>query len=109
MSTEDRRMASARRKSLLVARSELERLQIAQLVHELRDRVTPPRLERGRGRRAGTVAAALVGVGLPLLGRKRLSRWLSGASLAMTVFRVARQWRSGRDSGRDSGRNLRTD
>ncbi|RPH44254.1 MAG: hypothetical protein EHM87_11225 [Burkholderiales bacterium] len=89
-------MTPSQRKALLVSRSELERLQIALLVHELRERVTPERLEPGRGRRAGTVAAALVGVGLPLLGRKRLSRWLSSASLAMTAWRVARQWRGGR-------------
>jgi hypothetical protein len=97
MSTEDRLAPSAQRKALLVSRSELERLQIALLVHQLHERITPPRAEHdrsGKGRRAGTVAVALVGVGLPLLGRKRLSRWLSMGSLAMTVWRVVRQWRS---------------
>jgi hypothetical protein len=99
MSGDDRATKLAQRKALLVSRSELERLQFALIVHELRERITPPRLDRdgsGKGRRAGTVAAALVGVGLPLLGRKRLSRWLSTASLAMTAWRVSRQWRSGR-------------
>ena len=99
MSADDRAAKLAQRKALLVSRSELERLQFALIVHELRERITPPRLDRdgsGNGRRAGTVAAALVGVGLPLLGRKRLSRWLSTASLAMTAWRVSRQWRSGR-------------
>lgn len=99
MSTDDRTTKSAQRKALLVSRSELERLQIALLVHELRVRIMPPRMERdggGKGRRAGPFAAALVGVGLPLLGRKRLSSWLRTASHAMTAWRVARQWRSGR-------------
>jgi hypothetical protein len=102
MSADDRAAQAAQRKALLVSRSELERLQIALLVHELRERIAPQRPERperdrsGKGRRVGTVAAALVGVGLPLLGRQRLSRWLSMGSLAMTAWRVARQWRSGR-------------
>jgi hypothetical protein len=97
MSADDRATQSAQRKALLVSRSELERLQISLIVHELRERITPTRAARdssGQGRRAGTVAAALVGVGLPLLGRKRLSRWLRMGSLAMTAWRVARQWRS---------------
>ena len=99
MSTDDRPTPVAQRKALLVSRSELERLQIAVLVNALRERISPPRLERdrsGKSRpRAGTVAAALVGVGLPLLGRKRLSGWLRTGSLAMTAWRVFRQWRSG--------------
>jgi hypothetical protein len=99
MTAVDRTAQAAQRKALLVSRSEFERLQIALLVHELRERITPQRPQRdrsGKGRRAGTVAAALVGVGLPLLGQKRLSRWLSMGSFAMTAWRVARQWRSGR-------------
>ncbi len=97
MSADDRATQSAQRKALLVSRSELERLQVALIVHELRERITPPRLDRGvsgKGRRAGKVAAAMVGVGLPLLGRKRLSRWLRMGSLVMTAWRVARQWGS---------------
>lgn len=90
---------AAQRKALLVARSELERLQIALVVHELRERVLPVgRRDRGAtiGRPA-RIAAAVVGLGVPLLGRRRLGRLLRSASIAMTAWRVARNWRAGRD------------
>jgi len=82
-----------RRKALLVSRVELDRLQIALQVQQLRDTVLPPRSERARTGRAGPIAAALVGIGLPLLGRRRLGRWLRVGSLALTALRVVRNWR----------------
>ncbi|MEI7447212.1 MAG: hypothetical protein WCK28_20160 [Burkholderiales bacterium] len=90
MSADDR----SRRKALLVSRSALERMQLALLVHEIRDRVAPPaaRGVRSAGT-AGRVAAAMIAVGLPLLGRQRLGRWLRYGSMALTALRVARQWR----------------
>lgn len=88
----------AQRKQLLTSRAELERLQIALTTHELRERIAPsvdtddaPATGRSRA-----VAMALIGVGVPLLGRKRLSRLLRGATMAMTAWRVARNWRTGR-------------
>lgn len=86
----------ARRKSLLVTRSELERMQLALVVHELRDRMLPAPGEPSRSSRPAAVAAALVGIGVPLFGRRRLARLLRGVSLAMTAWRIARNWRSGR-------------
>lgn len=83
----------ARRKALLVSRAELDRLQIALAIHQLRDTVAPPRGDRARTGRAGAIAATLVGVGLPLLGRHRLGRWLRIGSLALTALRVVRNWR----------------
>jgi hypothetical protein len=87
----------AQRKSLLISRAELERLQIALTTHELRERIAPsvevddsPATGRSRA-----VAMALIGVGVPLLGRRRLSRLLRGASMAMTAWRIARNWRAG--------------
>lgn len=90
----DARDELARRKALLVSRAELERLQLALALHDLRDRIRPPVSPRARGKRPGLIAAALVGVGVPLLGRVRLSRMLRHASLALTVLRVVRQWRA---------------
>jgi hypothetical protein len=83
----------ARRKALLVSRAELDRLQIALAVHQLRDTIAPPRSERTGSGRVGPIAAALVSVGLPLLGRKRLGHWLRIGSLALTAFRAVRNWR----------------
>lgn len=85
----------AQRKALLVSRSALERMQMALLVHEIRDRVALPPAPRGRGPGApGRLAAALIAFGLPMLGRQRLARWLRIGSLGMTALRVARQWRT---------------
>jgi hypothetical protein len=35
----------------------------------------------------------LMGFALPLVGTRRLSRWLRVATLALTVLRIARHWR----------------
>jgi hypothetical protein len=86
----------AHRKSLLVSRAELERIQLTLQAHELHALVMPPRTARARGSRPGAIAAAVVGIGLPLMGRHRLSRLLRGVSLALTAWRVARNWRDGR-------------
>ena len=91
----NRRERTAQRKAVLVSRSELERMQIALVIHELRDRVAPAAATRASGRRAGAIAAAVVGVGLPLFGRARLARLLRAGSFALTALRVARHWRSG--------------
>lgn len=86
----------ARRKGLLAARAELERMQLAVALHDLRTLVRPTLPQRARGKRAGMIAAAVVGLGVPLLGRARLSRALRGASLALSVWRIARNWRGAR-------------
>jgi hypothetical protein len=98
--SDDPRLRRAQRQALLVSRAELERLQMALLVHEIRDRVAPPsvpgRPGTGRGK-VGRIAAALVAIGVPLLGPHRLSRWLRLGSLGLTAWRVARQWRGPKD------------
>jgi hypothetical protein len=86
----------AQRKALLASRSELERMQITLLVHDLHERIAlPPRDEDRAGPgRAGRIAAAVVGIGVPLLGRRRLARTLRFASIGLTALRIARNWRS---------------
>ncbi len=85
---------TAQRKALLVSRSELERLQIALTLHELRERVVPDRAAGDDGAsRPARIAAAIVAIGVPLLGRRQLGRVLRGASIAMTAARVVRNWR----------------
>ena len=87
----------AQRKANLIARSEFERVRMSLLVHQLREQLAPPRLGGPKGGRASMIAAAVVGIGLPLLGRGRLSRLLRAGSAAMTMWRIARGWRTGRD------------
>jgi hypothetical protein len=82
------------RKALLRSRAELERVQMSLLVHDIREMVAPARAPRARGTRPGMLAATMVGIGLPLLGRQRLTRALRGLSLGMTAWRVYRNWRS---------------
>lgn len=92
--SEQARDRLAQRKSLLVSRSELERLQIALTVHELRERVVSGRQVTDDGAsRPARIAAAVVAVGVPLLGRRQLGRVLRGISLAMTAARIVRNWR----------------
>jgi len=35
----------------------------------------------------------LVGLAAPLLGMPRLARWLRFGALALTIYRIARNWR----------------
>ncbi len=92
--TAAQREALAQRKQLLGSRAELERLQITVALHDLRAIVSPAVAESGRGRsRAAMLAAAIVGVGVPLFGRSKLSRVLQLGSMAMTAWRVSRNWR----------------
>jgi len=83
----------AQRKALLASRAELERMQLAISVHQLRERIAPSRRTRPHGARPGVIAAAVVGIGLPLLGRARLSRTLRGVSIAISAWRLLRNWR----------------
>jgi hypothetical protein len=93
MSAERERLEQ--RKALLVARSELERMQLALTVHQLRERVAPDARTTGDdgASRPARLAAAIVAIGVPLLGRRQLGRLLRGASIAMTAARVVRNWR----------------
>jgi hypothetical protein len=93
MSAERERLEQ--RKALLVARSELERMQLALTVHQLRERVSPDARTAGDdgASRPARLAAAIVAIGVPLLGRRQLGRLLRGASIAMTAARVVRNWR----------------
>ena len=86
------RLPLADRKALLAARAELDRVRVALLVHDIRTTVSLP-TGPARRVRARPVAAALVGILLPLLGRARFGRWLRAASLALVAYRIARNWR----------------
>ncbi len=86
------RLPLADRKALLEARAELDRARVALAVREIRTIVSlptgPARLARAR-----PVAAVLVSILAPVLGRARFGRWLRVASLALVAYRIARNWR----------------
>ena len=83
------------RKALLVARAELERTQLALLVHEVREIVAPRRAPRPPGRKAAPLAVGIVALGLPLFGRRKLLRLLRAGTLALSAWRFARHWQRG--------------
>ncbi|HVL55365.1 MAG TPA: hypothetical protein VM491_02585 [Burkholderiaceae bacterium] len=87
----------AHRKSLLQSRAELDRLQLSLAVYDLQ---TQFQLRRSRPlSQAHPLARVLLGAAVtatvPLLGQGRVSRWLRLASIAMTAWRIGRDWRRG--------------
>jgi hypothetical protein len=86
--------AMAQRKALLSSHASLERAQLTLALHEVRAMVSPRRLLETRGKsRATSMATALVGVGVPLLGRSRLARLLKAGSILVTAWRLTSNWR----------------
>lgn len=87
------------RKAVLLANANVQRANLAVALHDLRMDLIPPRPPgaASAGKSPGMVAAGLVAVGIPLLGPRRLSRWLRMASMGLTAARFVRNWtRSGR-------------
>jgi len=83
----------AERKALLVTRAQLDRTRLSLAVRQVRSIVRPtPDLARRQGARR--TAATLVGLAVPLLGMRRLGRWLRFTSFAIAAYRVYRNWRS---------------
>jgi hypothetical protein len=82
----------AERKAVLTARAQLERMQCTLAIENLRDTLFPSRPARPRGARPGRLAAAIVALGVPLLGRNKLSHALRTVSLALTGWRIVRNW-----------------
>lgn len=92
----------AARKSLLIARARLERLQIALYAAELRDAVRPAGLIGGAiAKPAATVA--LVQAIAPLFGLRKLAYWVRLGSIAFALFGIVRKWR-GNEERSDSRR-----
>lgn len=83
------------KKALLLARAEYDRLHLELTVHALRDQIAlPSSAGSGPSRSASLLATALVAVGVPLVGRTRLLRWMKLGSIGLTLYRIMRQWRS---------------
>jgi hypothetical protein len=83
----------AERKALLATRADLDRTRLALAIHEVKE-IVRPTPDAARSAAARPTAAMIVAIVAPLLGMRRLAHWVRTASLAMTIYRVARSWRS---------------
>ncbi len=90
-----RRAALAERKALLATRAEFDRQRVTLAVHEIKGIVAPSSLG-ARIDTARPVAATVISLMGPLLGRHRLARWLRVVSFALVAIRLARNWRDDR-------------
>ncbi len=95
--SEDRQAALGQRKALLMAKAGIDRVQLATAMHDIGDQLRPKAVLQSAGGRSGLLATAVIGLGIPLLGRTRLSRTLKTVSIAMTALRVLKNWRNLRD------------
>jgi len=82
----------AARKSLIVAQSELSRLEWALAWQDLRASVAPPRSD-ARSASVRRIATLMIAVATPLLGRTRFARVLRFASVGLAAFRAIRAMR----------------
>ncbi len=96
----------ATRKQMLLARLELQRMQLALHAGDLREALRPAGLIGGAVARPAA-AIALVDAIAPLLGWHRLARVVRLGAIALAVFRIARAWR-GRGPGRAAGEPARS-
>jgi hypothetical protein len=81
----------AERKALLAVRADLDRQRVALAVHEIKAIVAPSSFgERVDSSRP--IAATVISLMGPLVGRHRLARWLRVASFALVAIRLARNW-----------------
>jgi hypothetical protein len=86
------RAASEDRKALLAARAALDRARLSLAVYEIRGIVAPP-AGAARIAQLRPTAAMVIAVAGPLLGFRRLSRFLRLASVGLFALRVVRSWR----------------
>jgi hypothetical protein len=84
----------AERKALLATRAEFDRQRVTLAALELKSIVAPSSLA-DRVASARPIAATVISLMGPLVGRHRLARWLRFASFALVAVRLARNWRDG--------------
>jgi hypothetical protein len=88
----DRPVALAKQKAMLCARAEADRTRIAFAWYEIRSVVTPVR-DPVRASFRGSKVVRLVGILATVIGVTRVARLLRFASVALTAYRIARNWR----------------
>ena len=96
--SQDRQAAlREQRKALLMAKAGIDRVQLVTALHDIGDQFRPKAVLHGTVGRSGMLASAVLALGIPLLGRTRLSRTLKTISIAMTALRLIKNWRNLRD------------
>ena len=88
----DRPVALAKQKAMLCARAEADRTRIAFALHEIRTVVASVR-DPARASSRGTKVVRLVGILATVIGVTHVARLLRFASVALTAYRIARNWR----------------
>ncbi len=86
------RAAREDRKALLTARAALDRARLTLAVHEIKVIVAPP-VGAARVAQLRPTATMLIAIAGPLLGFRRLARFLRLASVGLFALRVVRSWR----------------
>ncbi len=86
----------AARKSLLIARVRLQRMELALHAGAARESLRPASLVASAIAKPAALVAVFEVVG-PLLGLKRYTRWARLASVAFAISRIVRTRRSGAD------------
>ena len=84
----------AARKGLIAAQADLARIELALAWHDVRAAIAPP----SAGERSTSVrrmAAILIAIATPLLGRTRFARTQRFASVGLAAFRAIRTLRGG--------------
>ena len=82
----------ASRKSLLTAQADLSRIQLSLAWHDMRNSILPA-AESSLFTGTHKVAAFIVGLAAPLIGRTRFTRALRYLSIAMGIVRALRSLR----------------
>lgn len=83
----------AAKKQLLIAQAEFDRLKLALAAHDVRRIVRPP-VDAARYAAAKSAASRALGFALPVLGASRAGRVVRALSIALSVYRFLRGFRS---------------
>ena len=82
----------AARKALLLSRVRLERMQVALYAGELRDSIRPAGLIGGALAKPAAAVAVFETIA-PLIGLRRVARWVRVGMFGFALLRIARRWR----------------
>ena len=81
------------RKALLVARLQLQRMEIVLRATELREAIRPASLIGGAVAQPAALIAIFDAIA-PILGLRKWSRWVRAGSVALMALRIMRNWRA---------------
>jgi len=98
MSDQAQAAAQQRKKSMLMAAADIQRAQLALATHDIKASVFPGpgTVAKAALQRPSLFAKGLIAVGVPLLGRYRLGRWLQAASIGLTAVKAISHWSANR-------------